>query len=352
MKSMKKTFKKYFVPHLENDHKPHILRERAVLSMTLVVVALFVASALGNYAVRNIKSLAAIQSAFLVDLANEDRADLGLKQLALNDKLVSAASLKANDMAEKSYFAHISPEGKTPWYWIEKAGYTYIYAGENLAVNFDDSEDVEKAWMNSPTHKANILNNRYTEIGISTAIGTYKGEKTTFVVQMFGTPKKSVIGTLETTLTPKVAEASEVKTVTEINTASAGTAQDLEEVVPEAIVTGQEPTSDEGSNFMSFTNPEASPEELNQTEIESVDQKLKYTNWFERVIVSPGAVVRNIYFALMALVIFSLILKIFIEIRLQHPRNIIYGTVLLAIILVFMYLNSSLGPVSTIVAAV
>jgi hypothetical protein len=121
-------------------------------------------------------------------------------------------------------------------------------------ADFDDSEDVEKAWMNSPTHKANILNNRYTEIGISTAIGTYKGEKTTFVVQMFGTPKKSVIGTLETTLTPKVAEASEVKTVTEINTASAGTAQDLEEVVPEAIVTGQEPTSDEGSNFIEHFN--------------------------------------------------------------------------------------------------
>ncbi len=352
---VKKTLKKYFIPHAENEHKPHILRERAVLSIALVVVVLFAASVLGTYAVKNIKFLAAIQSAFLVDLANEDRADLGLKQLAINDKLVNAATLKAADMAEKSYFAHISPEGRTPWYWIQQAGYTYIYAGENLAVNFDDSEDVERAWMNSPTHKANILNNRYTEIGISTAVGTYKGKKTTFVVQMFGTPRKSVISNIETSLSPRVAEASETRPAInpESNTASIVVVKvPEEEPVPEAIVTAQEATSVEEGNFMSFTNPEVSPEELAQVEeVDSTDQKVTYTNWFERVLVSPSVVVKNIYFVLVALIIFSLILKIFIEIRLQHPRNIAYGVILLAIILIFMYLNSSVGPATTIVVA-
>lgn len=350
---MKKTLKKYFIPHPENDHKPHILRERAVLSVALVVVILFFASLAGNYAVRNIKSLAAIQSAFLVDLANEDRADLGLKQLALNDKLVSAASLKAADMAEKSYFAHISPEGKTPWYWIQKAGYTYIYAGENLAVNFDDSEDVEKAWMNSPTHKANIVNSKYSEIGISTSVGTYKGQKTTFVVQMFGSPKKSVISNIETSLAPKVAEASETKTVAKTNTNSASTAGSVkgveEEPIPEAVVTAQEATPVEQGNFMSFTNPEATPEELTQTETEGTDQKVTYTNWFERMLVSPSTVVKNIYFVIVALIIFSLILKIFIEIRLQHPRNIAYGVILLVIVLAFMYFNGQIAPEPTLV---
>lgn len=354
MKKMKKTLKKYFIPHPENDHKPHILRERAVLSMALIVLILFVASVVGNYAVKNIKSLAAIQSAFLVDLANEDRADLGLKQLAINDKLVSAASLKASDMAEKSYFAHISPEGKTPWYWIQKSGYTYIYAGENLAVNFDDSEDVERAWMKSPTHKANILNNKYSEIGISTAVGTYKGEKTTFVVQMFGTPKKSIVSNIENPLTPRVAEAAETNSL-EKPVASTGPAtvvqSDEELVLQEAIVTAQEPASVENGNFMSFTNPEASPEEIAQAEeLDGTDEKVTYTNWFERMIVSPSTVVKNIYFVLIVLIIFSLILKIFIEIRLQHPRNIAYGVILLLVILTFMYFNSQIGQTITLVA--
>lgn len=350
---MKKTLKKYFVPHPENDHKPHILRERAVLGIAGIVVVLFLASIAGNYAVKKIPSLAAIQSAFLVDLANEDRADLGLKQLAINDKLVVAAGLKASDMATKSYFAHVSPEGKTPWYWIQQAGYSYIYAGENLAVNFDDSEDVERAWMNSPTHKANIINTKYTEIGIATSEGVYKGKKTTFVVQMFGTqrPKSVVLQGIEDSLTTKVAEASEAKPVEVApikSTASVG--QVAETPAPEvAVAPVVEETETE--TFMSFSNPEATPEELNQADVSNVDQKIVYTNWFERLIVSPSQVITNIYIVLAALVVFSLILKIFIEIRLQHPRNIAYGVILLAIILVFMYLNSSVGPATTIVIA-
>lgn len=330
---MKKTLKKYFVPHPENDHKPHILREKAVFVMAIITIVLFFASFLGNRAVKNIKSLATIQSAFLVDLANEDRADLGLSQLAINDKLVNAATLKASDMAEKSYFAHISPEGKTPWYWIQKAGYSYVHAGENLAVNFEDSEDVERAWMNSPTHKANILSNKYTEIGISTAVGTYKGERTTFVVQMFGSPKKTVAQNIENSLSTKVAEASEVKSSGEVN----------EQVVEQTNVLAATPEASvvEEGNFMSFVNPEATPEELNQVEVSNSDEKVTYTNWFERMLVSPTVVVSNLYVVLMALIIFSLVLKIFIEIRLQHPKNIAYGIILLGIVLVFMYLNNN-----------
>lgn len=358
MKSMKKTLKKYFVPHPENDHKPHILRERAVLGMVGVVVILFFASMAGSYAVKKIPSLANIQSAFLVDLANEDRAELGLKELAINDKLVSAAALKASDMADKSYFAHVSPEGKTPWYWIQQAGYSYIYAGENLAVNFDESQDVQNAWMNSPTHKANIINNRYTEIGISTAEGMYKGKKTMFVVQMFGSPKKSVVlQELEDTLTTKVAEASEATPVALAETKPSTPKGQVVEVVetPEPIAETQTATPvdipSEQEDFMSFTNPEATPEELNQTEVSNENQHVVYTNWFERLLVSPSSVVYHLYIALVALIVFSLILKIFIEIRLQHPKNIAYGLGLLAIVLIFMYMNSQTAQTPTLVMA-
>jgi hypothetical protein len=102
--------------------------------------------------------------------------------------LTVAAQDKANDEATKGYFAHTSPQGLTPWYWFQQVGYNFDYAGENLAVNFSDSEDVTTAWMNSPEHRANILNTDFTQIGIAAAQGVYEGEPTTFVVEEFGTP--------------------------------------------------------------------------------------------------------------------------------------------------------------------
>jgi len=113
-----------------------------------------------------------------------------VSELKVSPILEKAAQMKADDMASKSYFAHNTPDGKTPWYWLEQAGYRYIYAGENLAVNFENSEDVETAWMNSPGHFLNIMNPKYTEIGIATSTGIYKGREAVFVVQMFGKPSQ------------------------------------------------------------------------------------------------------------------------------------------------------------------
>lgn len=123
----------------------------------------------------------------LWQLENQKRSELGLNELVINETLQKAAQEKAEDMAQNSYFAHTSPEGKTPWYWFKKVGYDFLYAGEILAVKFKSAESVEKAWMNSPTHRANILNGRFEETGIGIAKGVYKGVETEFVVQMFGT---------------------------------------------------------------------------------------------------------------------------------------------------------------------
>ena len=70
-------------------------------------------------------------------------------------------------MAQKGYFAHVSPEGLTPWYWLGEVGYTFSHAGENLAVNFAEPEEVVDAWMNSLAHRTNILNGNFQEIGIA-----------------------------------------------------------------------------------------------------------------------------------------------------------------------------------------
>jgi hypothetical protein len=103
-------------------------------------------------------------------------------------------------MVANNYFAHTSPYGITPWHWFKEVGYTFRFAGENLAVNFLESRDVQQAWLNSPTHRANVLNPNFTEIGIATAYGTYKGANTAYVVELFGTPAAIAgVGTTQNT---------------------------------------------------------------------------------------------------------------------------------------------------------
>lgn len=162
-----------------------------MLATTMLVVCLFAAAGIVDRYVKEMGTpyVAAVISAVLVDFANQDRTELALPELKVNPILVAAAQAKANDMAAKSYFAHQSPEGFDSWHWFKEAGYDYKYAGENLAVNFSDSGDVEEAWMASPSHRENIVNPKYTEIGIAVATGTYQGRSTIFAVQMFGMPK-------------------------------------------------------------------------------------------------------------------------------------------------------------------
>ena len=134
-----------------------------------------------------------ITSKQIFDLTNEERQKNGLSPLYYNSILSESAAKKAQDMFANNYWAHNSPSGKTPWDFFKEAGYTYITAGENLAKDFYDNNSVIKAWMNSPTHKANILNEKYQEIGIGVVNGVLDGVKTTLVVQHFGNPKNQIV---------------------------------------------------------------------------------------------------------------------------------------------------------------
>lgn len=91
-------------------------------------------------------------------------------------------------MFRLGYFEHVSPEGRDPWYWFHEANYVYRYAGENLAIDFSDANALFAAWMESPTHRANILHPKYTEIGVAVVDGLFADTPTTLVVQHFGTP--------------------------------------------------------------------------------------------------------------------------------------------------------------------
>jgi len=122
----------------------------------------------------------------VVNLTNKKRSDAGLSTLTLNQTLSNAAYVKGVDMINKDYWAHVSPDGTQPWSFFKNAGYKYRYAGENLARDFSNATDAVNAWMNSPTHRDNMLNPKYKEIGIGIVEGDLAGSDTTIIVQFFG----------------------------------------------------------------------------------------------------------------------------------------------------------------------
>ena len=131
----------------------------------------------------------------MIDLMNESRIEAGLSPLIINGELSRAAMAKANDMFANQYFDHNSPSGKTPWNFIKSAGYEYQFAGENLAIDFITAKAAHKALMESSSHRANILNTRYTEIGVAVIEGHFEGNNSIIIVEEFGVPlqKKEVI---------------------------------------------------------------------------------------------------------------------------------------------------------------
>jgi len=136
----------------------------------------------------NTAELSTITANRIVQLTNSERVKVGLNPLATNAKLTAAAVEKGGHMLAEDYFAHISPSGVTPWFWISKHGYTYQVAGENLAIDFSEAENVVSAWLASPTHKDNMLHGDYTETGVGVVTGEFQGGTSTIVVHMFGRP--------------------------------------------------------------------------------------------------------------------------------------------------------------------
>jgi hypothetical protein len=120
---------------------------------------------------------------------NQERTKVGIGLLIENQKLDDAAEKKLKDLFEKQYFEHVSPTGIGPSDLAKQVGYEYIVVGENLALgNFKNDDLLVQAWMDSPGHRANILNARFTEIGTAVGKGVYEGKNVWMAVQSFGTP--------------------------------------------------------------------------------------------------------------------------------------------------------------------
>ncbi len=217
--TFKQKVKRLFVPLRKNNYRAGILD---LPFLTFLVVA-FLLSQFSLNVVALVQPgvlgyASDISPERIVELTNQKRVEKGLAPVKLNSTLSQGAQLKAGDMFAFDYWAHQSPSGREPWEFFREVGYDYRVAGENLARDFMQSNEVVEAWMESPTHKENILNPKYKEIGVAVVNGTLGGIKTTLVVQFFGTPSQPVVAQspqrepLESGLAEvKVADASVVK---------------------------------------------------------------------------------------------------------------------------------------------
>ncbi len=180
----------YFVPHPKKQSRATLLSTKAFIIYALFFLSVMVGQKAFTRFFPGVLGYASnIKIKELYDMTNRKRTAVGLGELRLNPALTRAAEKKAQDMFSDDYWAHTSPDGDEPWDFILAEDYDYAYAGENLAKNFNNSKDVVEAWYNSPSHKENLLNKNYEEIGFAVVDGVLNGYETTVVVQMFGKPK-------------------------------------------------------------------------------------------------------------------------------------------------------------------
>lgn len=182
-----KNWQNWFLPHKDTHKKAHLISWEGLVIYVLIFILLQVSFSIINYTKPGVLGISGnIDQKKLIELTNIERQKKGLSPVSENDALDQAAALKAQNMFQENYWAHFAPSGKTPWDFILGTGYKFTVAGENLAKNFSSSDDVVAAWMASPTHRDNLLNSKYQDIGIAVEEGVLNGQKTILVVQEFG----------------------------------------------------------------------------------------------------------------------------------------------------------------------
>lgn len=186
---MKQHLKNYLVPGEHNDHTPHLIKPKAIASISLTLLALKI---IFGFVVFLVPSLAfaatGITTEDLLECTNRNRIEKNLNELILNSELSKGAQTKLNDMETYDYWSHVNPStGVSPWFFFDNIDYPYVTAGENLAFSFKTSEGVCKGWMDSPTHRANILDPTFQEVGFAVRdVDLGLEGKGILIVQFFG----------------------------------------------------------------------------------------------------------------------------------------------------------------------
>ncbi len=313
----------HVVPTAHNGFVPHILKASALWSILGMGVVLFGFSHL-LHVTGYLSIEAEVYPSTIVTLTNQDRAGMGLAPLSVNPTLEAAARLKVQDMVTHQYFAHTSPGGLSPWHWFNQAGYVYKYAGENLAVNFNESTDVEKAWLNSPLHRANIMSANFTEIGIAVASGVYKGNTTTYVVELFGMPAvaKPVSAPVRE---PSVSTTTPTPAVTSVPKVAPATVAG--EATQSAPIPQTLRTLESTEEFVSVENTDPTLEEK-----PVVYTPPAHVSWSERVLLNADKYIGTIIEIFIGLLIIATLTLVSRERERHHYLHMAYGMLMMVIL--------------------
>jgi len=188
--------KNLLIPNKNNHYRPFFLKTgflSVIVLFTIIGNILF--SAFGM-----LKISAYIDFDSIYTLHNTERLNNSLKELQVNQLLINSATNKAEAMLASDCWSHYCPDGKSPWDFFKASGYEYIYAGENLGEGFNSNDALMSAWMNSPTHRSNILNGEFDEIGIGFAKGDFQGIKDNIIVVVhFGKSDSNQANTIKET---------------------------------------------------------------------------------------------------------------------------------------------------------
>lgn len=311
-----------FIPCQENNYRPRFLESNVLLYYIVILLALKLVVVLFLVYLPQTIFFTDISHSVLIELTNEERQSLGISSLREDNLLNEAAYLKAQDMIIYSYFSHESPAGTTPWYWFKKVGYNYQIAGENLGIGFLDSEEIYQAWDDSPSHKANLVNPKYEDIGIAVLKGDFKNNETIVVVQLFGSPIKiEAVKTEETKteeeLEEKIEEGKEEEKEEKITELVQKTKEEIEKGKLEGEILGEtyiEPfTAEEKEGF-----------------------KFKFLKF---MVLDYNDLVQKITFYSLFIITISLIINIFVRFDIQHKDLILKTALFGAILILFILAN-------------
>ena len=324
--------KNIFIPTAENGFlskglgaKPLFWYGAGILTVKIAVISLILTLPATNL-------FSAISSQRLLSLINETRQEKNLSPLTLNNKLATAAELKTEDMINKDYFEHTSPAGITPWYWFKIAGYNFQYAGENLAMDFFETDAVFQAWMNSSSHRANILSPNYQEIGIAVKAGEIQQHQTTLAVLTFGSqpgtaPKSPIAAAPSKMPIPGVTKTPEPTKKIFTATPSAP--------APNAPAQSQISLKTAAGALTPSPSPETSLSQVALVDTSHIVRAPRVLGVFTSRL---DEMVKSLYLYFTLFLIIALAVNIFVKIRIQHWPTIFTTSALitLSVALVFI----------------
>lgn len=327
-------------PHKDNNYHPHILKPKPLSGFVVFLTFLKVTTTLFFFFIYpNLAYLSSEIQDQIISYANYSRIDNSLSELNKSEPLVVAANLKAQDMIDKQYFSHNTPAGKKPWEWIDRSIYNYTNAGENLAMDFSSAESVHFALMQSPTHKKNILNPKYEDIGVAVQIGEMQGKKTMLMVQMFGKqkPNQEIVSHI---IPENNKIIPENKIIEKIITPANTTTSNIKNYQAVSMVSPDEPKSHklEGKKVALLDNQKTDiyvtgSINPNDTIFSAVNKKLSTINNVQNV--TNNILYSALYF-LLAIFAFNILIKI----KVQHPVVIIQS--FLALVFIFALISTKL----------